>query len=378
MLGKIPQRGRGVGVTVVALPLEGKPPDQITRQAGHEVDVTGIGRVFGCAEDRFHVESRLTADLEGAGAHDVCGGCPLGAVASLDDERSQPHTIQEQAGHHADRPTADDEYRNVDSRHCFFLWIGQKGRVRSANDPSECGKMETHTYTKIGIIVNIDDFFIYCFTEPMADPQIEEKPSRGHKKRERTRHQLIAAGIAVLAEKGEALTISDVVARAEVSNGTFYNYFVDRDELIDALAEHSLIALAAASAIQTSDQDPARRFAFATLRVLSRAAEDPTWGRAVLRLIEHRRSSREMVGYLREDLASGFDEGRFEFGADAITLDVLSGLILMSVRRIVRGDAGPDHAERVLERALAILGIAKDEAETLATEAVAAQEQNTR
>jgi hypothetical protein len=45
----------------------------------------------------------------------------------------------------------------------------------------------------------------------------------------------------------------------------------------------------------------------------------------------------------------------------------------MSVRRIVRGDAGPDHGERVLERALAILGIAKDEARILATEAVADQ-----
>jgi AcrR family transcriptional regulator len=213
----------------------------------------------------------------------------------------------------------------------------------------------------------------------MADPPIEGRPSRGHKKRERTRHQLVAAGVAVLAEKGEALTISDVVARAEVSNGTFYNYFVDRDELIDALAEHSLISLAAESATQTADQDPARRFAFATLRVLSRVAEDPTWGRALLRLLDRRGSySHDIGAYLREDLAVGFDEGRFEIGPDEITVDVLLGLILMSIRRIVRGDAGPDHAERVLERGLTILGIAKDEARTLATGAVADQKRNTR
>jgi AcrR family transcriptional regulator len=213
----------------------------------------------------------------------------------------------------------------------------------------------------------------------MAEPQIEEKPSRGHKKRERTRHQLISAGLAILAEKGEALTISDVVARAEVSNGTFYNYFADRDELIDALAEHSLLSLAAESASQTTDQDPARRFAFATLRVLSRVAEDPTWGRAVLRLLDrHRSYSRDIAGYLREDLAAGFDEGRFEFGPDEITLDVLLGLIWMSVRRIVRGDAGPDHAERVLERALVILGISKDEARTLAAEIATDQKPNTQ
>jgi AcrR family transcriptional regulator len=212
----------------------------------------------------------------------------------------------------------------------------------------------------------------------MADAQIEDRPSRGHKKRERTRHQLISAGVAVLAEKGEALTISDVVARAEVSNGTFYNYFADRDELIDALAENSLISLAAQSAIQTAHQDPARRFAFATLRVLRRAVEDPTWGRVVLRLLDRRASySRDIAGYLREDLSAGFDEGRFEFGPDGITLDVLLGLISMSIRRVIRGDADPDHAERVLERALAILGIAKEEARILATEAVADQKRST-
>ena len=212
----------------------------------------------------------------------------------------------------------------------------------------------------------------------MAIPEIEGRPSRGHKKRERTRQQLIAAGLAGLAEKGEALTISDVVARAEVSNGTFYNYFADRDDLIDALAEHSLISLAAESASRTADQDPARRFAFATLRVLSRAAEDPTWGRAVLRLLDrHRSYSGDIGGYLRDDLTAGFEAGRFAFGPDAITLDVLLGLIVMSIRRIVRGDADPDHAERVLERALAILGLPTDEAGALATETVAEQRRNT-
>ena len=233
------------------------------------------------------------------------------------------------------------------------------------------------SYINIGTLVNIDIVPIYCFTSNMAAPQIEEKPSRGHKKRERTRNQLLAAGVAVLAEKGEALTISDVVARAEVSNGTFYNYFTDRDELIDALAEHSLISLAAQSAAQTSSQDPAQRFAFATLRVLIRAMEDPTWGRAILRLTDHRQSfSREMDRYLREDLASGFEQGLFELEPDEITMDLITGLIMVSIHRIVRGDADPDHAERVLERALSILGVAKEQARILVTQAISDQNQN--
>jgi hypothetical protein len=55
----------------------------------------------------------------------VGGGSPLRTTASLDDERSQPDTIQQQAGHHAGGATPDHEYRNFDSRHCFFLEIGR-------------------------------------------------------------------------------------------------------------------------------------------------------------------------------------------------------------------------------------------------------------
>jgi len=204
----------------------------------------------------------------------------------------------------------------------------------------------------------------------MVSRPVKEKPSRGHKKRERTRGQLIAAGLRVLAEKGDGLTISDVVSEAEVSNGTFYNYFADRDELVDALAEHSLVAIAAQAAIHTADEDPALRFTVATLRILSRANDDPTWGRAILRLADHRRSSpHELHRYLREDLAAGFDQGRFEVGPDEVTLDAITGLIMMAIRRIVRGECAPDYSERVLECALSMLGVEKGEAATVTAHA---------
>jgi len=202
----------------------------------------------------------------------------------------------------------------------------------------------------------------------------EQKPSRGHKKRERTRRQLVEAGLAVLAEKGDALTISDVAARAEVSNGTFYNYFRDRDDFVDALAEHSVVSLAARAAMATAQADPAVRFAFATAKVLRRALADPTWGRAILRLVDHRRSSSgELHRYMREDLASGFDAGRFAFGPDDVTLDLMTGLILMTMRRIVRGEARQDDVASAVERALRVLGVEADEAAQIAADAARAE-----
>ena len=195
-----------------------------------------------------------------------------------------------------------------------------------------------------------------------------ERPTRGHKKKLRTRLQLIEAGLRVLAVKGEALVISDVTDEAGVSNGTFYNYFSDRDALIDALAKHSIVVLGAEAAVGMSEDDPARRFARATTTVLRRVEADPTWGRVVLRLADHRFSfDREIIRYLREDLRSGLDSGRFTVGDDEITLDAVVGFVAMAVRRIVRGEAGFDYVPAVVGRMLMMLGVSADEAEGLAT-----------
>lgn len=195
--------------------------------------------------------------------------------------------------------------------------------------------------------------------------------SRGHRKREKTRGQLIAAGLRVLAEKGEGLTVSDIVAEADVSNGTFYNYFVDRDALFDVLAEQLALSVAAATAREPI-ADPARRFALATARVIRRAAEDPTWARVVLRLVARPGTGPELSRYLREDLAEGFASGRFDTGPDDATLDQVAGLIVMTLRRIVEGRARPDTPRCAVERGLRALGIGADEAADLASAAVAA------
>lgn len=198
--------------------------------------------------------------------------------------------------------------------------------------------------------------------------EAREPRTRGHKKKERTRRHLIAAGLRVLGEKGQGLTVSDVVAEAEVSNGTFYNYFADRDELLEELAEHSVLWLAAATANEAI-ADPARRFAVATMRMLQRASEDETWARVMLRLVSRPGSGVDMSRYLREDLEEGFALGRFDVGPDAATLDQVAGLIIMTIRRIVEGQATPDVSEQAVRRGLRALGVDDTESARLATEA---------
>jgi len=195
--------------------------------------------------------------------------------------------------------------------------------------------------------------------------------TRGHRKREKTRRQLVGAGLRVLAEKGEGFTVSDVVAQADVSNGTFYNYFVDREELLDALAEQLALSLATATAGE-SIADPARRFALATARMIQHAVKDDVWARVVLRLGSRPGAALSLDRYLREDLAEGHAKGRFDVGPEDAALDQVTGLVLMTIRRVVERKAQPDAPRRAVERGLRALGVAPDEASTLAAETVAA------
>jgi len=196
----------------------------------------------------------------------------------------------------------------------------------------------------------------------------EPRPS----KRERTRRKLLDAGLQVVAERGEALTASDVVAAADVSNGTFYNHFLDRDDFIQALAHESLRAITEQSADDTEGADPAWRFAVASTRVLDAGARDPLWGRAVLRLAESPTPLHTAVQqHLRADLAEGHRSGRFTHGDDAVTIDLVSGTLMTALRRLVSADdrCPSTGITDVVARLLEVIGVDGNEAHALAAAA---------
>ena len=57
-------------------------------------------------------------------------------------------------------------------------------------------------------------------------------------RRNRTREALLAAGAALLAERPiDALAIDDIVQAAGVAKGSFYNHFVDKAALANAIGE---------------------------------------------------------------------------------------------------------------------------------------------
>ena len=207
-------------------------------------------------------------------------------------------------------------------------------------------------------------------------PQRASHPARtrGYKKKERTRRQLIAAAVDVIAERGEAFSVSDVAARAGVSNGTFYNYFTDRDALIAAIVPEVVGSFAADSAIAVTDEDPAVRFASITALALTLARITPDQIRVVLRLDAAQQAmiDGEPLSHLRDDLAAGFAAGRFTVGPDDAVLDVVVGSLLMALRRIVDDDRDADYPAAIVGQLLHSLGIVDPEASAIAAQAVAA------
>ncbi len=206
----------------------------------------------------------------------------------------------------------------------------------------------------------------------MADgSRDDEAPTRGHKKKARTRRLLLDTASEVVADRGEAFTISDLAAAACVSQGTFYNYFSDRDALLDALVHDVIDAFTAERAASTAAEDPAVRFAVITAEALDRAADSPELTRAALRLESIQRALLDGGGFehLRDDLEAGHRAGRFSAPPDDATVDVVISSILVAGRRIVDGRDGTGYRTAVVTRLLVSLGLDEVEAGTIADDA---------
>ncbi len=198
-------------------------------------------------------------------------------------------------------------------------------------------------------------------------------PTRGHKKRERTRRLLIDAAVEVIADKGETFTFSDISAQAGVASGTIYNYFSSRDELIDAVVPQVLGAFGAESAAAFEDTDPVTRFATITALALRRAAVAPEEMSVLLRLDRVQRAAvtSDVLAHLRADLAAGADAGRFQATIDDATVDVVIGALFFAARRIIDAPVSDGYHARVVAQLLRSLGLHEAHAEALAAEAVA-------
>ena len=198
----------------------------------------------------------------------------------------------------------------------------------------------------------------------------EQEPlTRGHKKRERTRRGLVDAALRLVARKevGE-IALLDVASEAAVSNGTIYNYFRTRDEVLEAVG----IAMAsefsdAISALSSGVHCGAQRLSIGVRMFICRAAYDHQWANALLRIIHSDQAMRSrLAAHVLGDLREGLRAGTFAYEDEGIALDLVVSCTTGAMRSVVEGRAVVEHDQRVAEMILKALGVTPARAKKIA------------
>jgi AcrR family transcriptional regulator len=193
--------------------------------------------------------------------------------------------------------------------------------------------------------------------------------AKGCGKRVRTRAALMDAATDAFGQHGiEAASVNAIAHAADVSNGTFYNHFRDKDEIVGAVAFGIARELAQRIDDAISDEsDAADRVSFGTRQCIELATRHPSWGRAWVRSVwSLPELRREVSSFARADLERGVRDGVFKLEVDDLFVDVFTSMVVTAVELCLEGQAGPDAGPRVAEHQLRMLGVSQARARRIA------------
>jgi AcrR family transcriptional regulator len=176
----------------------------------------------------------------------------------------------------------------------------------------------------------------------------------------RTRRRLLEAAHALIAEKGVAnLRIAELTQTAGVAIGSFQNHFASKDELVEAVVQEAVQALAAEIVdFPGADAEPAAVAISALRRFVRLAYDDPGFCHLMVNLS---RSEELFVStirpYAETALTRAASVGAFQIeDIDiAVTSIVAGGLAV--IRRILDGRLGPDADIPLARMTLLALGV---------------------
>jgi AcrR family transcriptional regulator len=193
------------------------------------------------------------------------------------------------------------------------------------------------------------------------------KVTRGHKKKARTREQLLNAAFRIYGRKsvGE-LALSELAEETGVSNGTVHNYFRTRDDVVHAVSLELAVRFSQHIAAATPVLG-AERLSLAVRSFVRRAAREPAWGRALVNLASYSDVMRSaLADYLREDLRVGHASGELRHTHEDVAVVMVLWTALGAVESAVEGSHIEAHDSVVAEMILLGLGMSPQKAKRLA------------
>lgn len=187
----------------------------------------------------------------------------------------------------------------------------------------------------------------------------------GMERRQKMRMRLIESAFIVFAQKGvDVSVIDDVIAEAQVSRGTFYNYFRTNTELMAAVSQtlsNELVSLIEDTV--GGREDPVDILATGLRLFLKTAIAYPHFASFVWRAGFNAVAAGHLVyTYLPRHIVRGTERGALAVTDVAAALEVIAGIMLAAVFSISTRSPGTDYPELMVKHILLALGVAQDEA----------------
>lgn len=178
--------------------------------------------------------------------------------------------------------------------------------------------------------------------------------------------RLLESAMVVFARKGiDATVIEDVIANAEVSRGSFYNYFQTQDDLVRALhqeLDNELLALV--DAVVLTREDPAERLACGIRMVLRTAMQHRLLAHFFSVVSsQHAMTHSLAMHYMPRDIAAGIAAGRFAVASIELGLVLAMGATHAAICALtLRPDMPASYPEDMAYHVLLGLGMSRAQA----------------
>jgi AcrR family transcriptional regulator len=201
--------------------------------------------------------------------------------------------------------------------------------------------------------------------EQAAEPR---KPRINEKARQRTRNKLLRAARTVMGRKGiEATAINDITEEAELSFGSFYNYFSSKEEVARAVfIDDALAMIEELDATTCPTSCVAERVGVNIRRTIHRGLTDPVWGWFLVHSVYSINDMIETMGNpLARDIRIGNEENAFHVIDIVATVDCIVGGMLYLLRKILEGARPVSAVESMVQFILGGLGVPHEEAERI-------------
>lgn len=176
------------------------------------------------------------------------------------------------------------------------------------------------------------------------------------------------SAITQFAQRGiEKTSIDDICTRAEVSHGTFYYHFADKDDIVDTVG-HAV----AAGLVNLVDREireissGAERVAMATQVFISRAAESQDWGWLVVHALADMGSFFDQISRgIRKDVLIGIRSGEFSADPNPLLFAGLLAVVSAALRARLEKPDEPGIEQQATVLLLRMLGVPPSRADAL-------------